>query len=339
MSLMIMSTVPESLLDHTARGERGAKQRPEEERWTAELDEAAKTLMPEEVADKLGTRMWYDIAIMVRSKEVLRGHEKEVAELVGKDLESKDTKEFGRGCQMVSELKLTAFAEPLVGFILENGERSKGAFGAMVWVHDPKVLPALLGAVKKDSKNVVRLGGLMEGVLSGEKAPAELLTLLESKDAEVRYGAATALRGCADDELVQPLLLMSQEKETRFQLMALEMGKNLTDARFSAPMNGRFVSVDSELGKLLDSPSQEVQVAAVVCFAKHKDAAAGRALLSLLKAPKMDPALDWRVMQALSTLTGDTMGYDPRAWGPEKNEKAIGRFEAWMAREKKVEIP
>lgn len=46
------------------------------------------------------------------------------------------------------------------------------------------------------------------------------------------------------------------------------------------------------------------------------------------------PREDWRIMQAVSALTGSTFDYNVHQWGSAANQRAIARFEAWIGEQK-----
>src|SRR5262249_20211269 len=101
---------------------------------------------------------------------------------------------------------------------------------------------------------------------------------------------------------------------------------------FSLP-KASFPAVRAALLPLLKSKEVETRLVAACGFAKFDDLAAARPLIAFLGEKSAPPNGDWRIMQAISKLAGQTFGYDIHHWGPDNKQNllAIDKFQQWLA--------
>ena len=316
----ILSSYPAKLLDR--QGGQFAPGEKVHESWAAQLDHASATLSPEEVADKLESRLWLDVAGRTRAHQVCDRHRQLLHGLIQQDLDVHELPAIQRACLMISDLRLRQFTTNLLELYLANTPTAEPACTALVWLADPMTLRPLLKEIEKDQNSIKRHAGLFQGPLSGEPAPPLLVKLLDSPDPDLRYHAAFALSECQDAALAGPTAKLAQEKEARLQSVALALASRLPD--------GGFAQTRPALVPLLQSPDPTIRLQAITCFAKRKDLLAGPPLLGLLRQPGIDLGQAVTVMQALSALTGSTFNYYLHEWGPKTNARAIARFEAWL---------
>jgi hypothetical protein len=184
--LMILSSAPADILDRQQRLFLGGDPN---ERWAQQLQIAATTLTPEQVADKLGTRLWLDIGSYVRTRQTLQQRPEALATLVKQDLEAKEFPAVERACRAIRELHLTQFTDKLLALYLSDTPLSKPTHTALIWLKDPVILRPLLEDIEKDPKTLARHAGLLQGLLAGKAAEPLLLKLLDSPDAEEASGA------------------------------------------------------------------------------------------------------------------------------------------------------
>ena len=317
--LEILSSAPADLLNRENRVFGGGP-----EQWARQLQAAAPQMTAEEVADNLGTLLWFNVAAHSRTMRVLRDQEKLVAPLVEADLDSPEVAPFERGCRVVRELKLTQYTGKILEVQIAGGPRAQAAHDVLVWLRDPALLERLRAEVVRDPKTLARHAGLIQGPLYGEKADPEIAKLLSSPDAEIRYWAAYALMECKDETLAKPIAALAKEAATRTQEVALKMASKLSAEAF--------VSIRGDLVPLLRSADAAVQDAAIKAFAGHKDLAVAPVIREFLTKPPAKPGGGYNVTitQALNALTGSMFGYDYLHWGPEKNADAISKFDEWV---------
>jgi hypothetical protein len=315
----ILSSYPVNILDRRASGFPGGDAKA---RWAEQLTAAAATLTPEEVADKLGIRLWLDVAGRARTVQLLKEHPDALSALVTEDLGSQDLSAVKRACTAISDLRLRQFTGKLMTLYLADTPLSPPTQTALVWLADPAIVRPLLAEIEKDHKRIVRHAGLFQGPLAGRPAEPALVKLLDSPDADIRYHAAYALYECRDAALVKPIARFAKETDPRLQSAALTLARRLPDDAFAG--------IRDELAPLLSSTDERLSLEAVTCFAGHKDLLAGPPLLRRLKLERIDPGQAVTVMQALNALAGSAFSYDMHNWGPKANGKAIARFEAWL---------
>lgn len=295
--------------------------------WAEQLAGAADKLTPEEVADKLGGRLWLNVAARARAIQALKAHPKETASLIRADLATRQKVLVERAGAVIVALQLRTFTKQMLEMFLAEDDLSEPAGRALLWVRDDSVRDALLARVKKDPGFLARCAGHLQRYLWREPADPILLKLLEADDAEVRYNAARAVYECTDSKLAGPAARFAGEEAPRFRVQAAYLASNLPAEAFSAAR--------TDLMALLNDSDEGVRLQALRCFARQEDRAAGPVILEYLQDSSDGPAAqrEVTVMQALHALTGQHFGYDMHTWGPDtpRNARAIAKFEAWLA--------
>jgi len=253
---------------------------------------------------------------------VLTRHADATARLVAEDLRSREPEAVARASVTIAALKLGNFLDELVAIYLGGGASADAARSALGTLNDPRAAGPLIADIEKNPAALARHHLLLNGMLDGKPADPVLVRLLSSKDAGVRLQAATALGYCRDDALAPHVLKLLKDPDARVRAGAVRMV-------FRLPKDG-FASVRGDLVGVARDADPEVRLELACGLAARKDPTAAYALLELWRAPE-EPKESWRVMQAVSTLTGETFGYNPREWGPgkEENRKAIAKLEQW----------
>jgi HEAT repeat protein len=319
--LAILSTTPAEVLNRDRGGFPGGDPCA---RWAAQIQDAAATLTPEQVADKLGTRLWLDIGSYVRTRQVLQQHSGVLAGLAQQDLDAKDPAAVERACQFIGTLTLIQFTQRLLTLYLPDTPLSKPAHDALMQLKDPAILRPLLDSIEKNPKAVVRHAGLLQELLWARPADPLLLKLLDSPDGQVRYHAGVAVYECRDARLGGPAASFARDPDPRLRAMAGYLASNLPAEAFAAAR--------PRLLPLLSDADPSVRLNAVRAFAVQKDPGAGPAILELLGRPQLGEGDKVTVMQALTALADEQFEYDMHNWGPAApgNRRAIARFEDWL---------
>ena len=151
-----------------------------------------------------------------------------------------------------------------------------------------------------------------------------LVKLLRAPDADTRYYAAQALAESGEPVLAGEVPRLAADTDARVRLAAVQMGFALPD--------WALLNVYDALLPLLSAKEPELRLQAACGFAARNDHVGGRLLLAFLKDPAPPPNGDWRIMQAISKLAGQTFNYDIHHWGPAHaaNRRAINAFESWL---------
>lgn len=200
-------------------------------------------------------------------------------------------------------------------FMLAQGLRDLG---------DPRAIGLLLG--EDAERGIVRYFEFIRTLQRRRTANAQLLTLLSSGDAGVRWRAAYALAESGDAGVVEPVLKLLRDRDARVRAQALWIASQLpADAKERTWAAGVPLLGDQDL---------DVRITCVTCFAYEKDPICAPALLRLLKDETLGEVTHGNLVRAMESLAGQSFGYHigSDAWQPstENNKAAIAKFEEWM---------
>jgi len=315
--MVLMSFPPSDILDRKSRKGSGGNT----EKWAEQIADAASKMTAEQVADKLGSPDWLSIAAYVRAIWVLKANEAVVEPLIEADLKSGRDAQVKRAVMAIRAMKLKKYNPQMMAIFLAGGEASESARRG-IFSDDPAVVQTLLGRAKADPKFLGKCAGMLQVALWHKLAEPILLNMLNSPDAKVRYDAADAVYECIDANLAPAAKRFAKEAKPEYRVVGAHLASNLPADSFAA--------VRKDMISLLNDADESVLDEALRAFAQQKDLAACQVILDALKAEHPGPG---NVMQAMSALTGGTFGYDMHNWGPgtPTNQRAIGKFEAWMA--------
>ncbi len=322
-SEMILSSMPAHLL---AGDRQYARDDDLTTNYAAELDAAATTMAPEQVADVIVANhgeLILRLATRRRCIHTLVRHKADLARLVDQDLASDEPAAIGRACAAINALRLTEFLDKIVAIYIANGPFARDARSVLVWLHDSKAAKALIQDIQKDPATLKRHYSLLNGMLYRQPADPALQRLLASPDADTRFYAAYALAESGDEALAADAPRLAADADSRIRLVAARIGSALPDRAFAAVR-------PSMLTLLLDDGA-DVRLEAACGLANRKDPAAARTLLGFWKQPTMRGDFH-RIMQAISKLTDQNFSYDIHHWGPDnsQNARAIADFEHWI---------
>ena len=299
------------------------------ERWAKQLAGAAASMSVEQVADKLKSRMWLNIAARARHSTFSRTIPDAHRTLVAADLKSREKAAVDRAATIIVSLELRTFTDQLMAMFLADDERSESADRALVNLRDPAIVDPLLERVEKDPGLIVRCSGLFRFPLVGKSRPCRSAEAARLADPEIRYHAADALQGCRDPELVPRAGAAGRRKGGALPVPRRPVGHESDPESFQI--------IRKDLLPLLHDEDEGVRFHALKCFGKHKDLAAGPVILELLRsgqAKQHEVALP----QAMAALCGEACNKDMHHywWHAAEPgdttaiEKAIKSFEAWL---------
>lgn len=303
--------------------------------WSSQLSDAAKESTPEEVAEKIGSRMWLNVASRVRSIQVFKDHSRRTMELIDSDLDSGQADRVARAASTILAMKWRSYSMRLLEILLAESADLKAIDGskhpisspvrrALLFLHDPAIIPVITEKVKQNPRILIHVAGFFQHPLYHEPADPMLLALVSSKDREVSYYAAYALAECKDARLAPLAAKFAADKESRFRWLAGHWSLNLP--------RKSFLSIRKNLLPLLKDKKEDVFKQALRCFARHKDPEAGKVVLDMLKRSEILRQLEVTVMQCFREMAGSSFGYSMHNWGPgnRKNSEAIEKFENWL---------
>ena len=303
--------------------------------WSSQLSDAAKKLEPDVVAEKIGSRMWLNVACRVRSIQVFKDNSRRTMELIDSDLDSGQADRVARAASTILAMKWRSYSMRLLEILLaesadlkatDKSERpiSSPVRLALTFLHDPAIIPVIMEKVKQNPRVLVHVAGFFQHPLYHEPADPMLLALVSSKDREVSYYAAYALAECKDARLAPLAAKFAADKESRFRWLAGHWSLNLP--------RKSFLSIRKDLLPLLKDKKEDVFKQALRCFARHKDPEAGKVILGMLKKNEIPRQLEVAVMQSFREMAGSSFGYSMHNWGPgkRKNSEAIEKFENWL---------
>jgi hypothetical protein len=331
--------------------------------WASQLSDAAKALTPEQLAEKLSSRMWLNVGARVRCIQMLKDHPDCIMEWIDADLDSGEADRLARAAVTIWGLELRSYSKRLLEMFLAEtkalpaADPSKHLVSSplgrtLLFLHDPAILPVLLEKVKQDPKLLVHVAGFFQHPLHHKPVDPMLLLLVSSEDRELSYHAAYALAECKDARLAPVAAEFAHDRESRFRWLAGHWSCNLP--------RRSFLSIRPNLLLLLKDKEEDVFEQALRCFTRHRDAQAGKVILEMLKQSEVPEQLkvdvlkqsgiskqlevavvkrnqipeqlQVAVMQCLYEMAGSQFGYDMHSWGPGngKNSEAIEQFENWL---------
>jgi hypothetical protein len=314
--MVSMSFPPSDILDRKSRRGSGGNT----EKWAEQIADAASKMTAEQIADKLGSPDWLSIAAYARAIWVLKANAAVVEPLIKADLKSGRDAQVTRAVSAIRAMKLKKYNAQMLAIFLAGGEASESARRG-IFSDDPAVVQALLARAEADPNFLDKCAGMLQLAQWHKPAEPVLLKLLNSPDAKVRYDAADAVYDCIDANLAPTAKRFAKEAKPEYRVVGAHLASNLPA--------GAFATVRNDLLALLSDSDARVQDEALRAFAMQKDLATCQVILDAIKAEHPGPG---NVMQAMSALTGGTFGYDMHNWGPgtPTNQRAIGKFEAWM---------
>ena len=308
--------------------------------WARQLSDAAKELTREQVADRIASGMWLNVAARVRCIQIFKERPEQIMKLIDSDLDSGEAARVERAASTILAVELRSYSKRLLEMFLAEATRLKTSESSnrsvsdalrrtLLFLHDPAVIPVLLKKVKQDPGLLVHVSGFFQGPLYHKPADPMLLALVSSKDREVSYHAAHALAECRDARLAPLAAEFAQDRESRFRWLAGHWSLNLP--------RRSFLSIRTDLLPLLKDKEADVFEQALRCCTRHKDPEAGKVILAMLKQTEISSQLEVAVMQCFQELAGSHFGYYMHDWGPghDKNSKAIETFESWLKEEAK----
>lgn len=295
--------------------------------YADQLEAAAGTMTPEEVADKIiqtNSQLILRVASRRRAIQVMQEHPAEMKTLIDADLESDDLSRVSRAYSVIEAIPLSQYGERLVKDYLGDGPRSEQARRTLLFMREPSMEPLLMKEIEANPRSIIKHGGLLAGVMAGKPASPTMMKLLESPDAEVRLHATIALEMSRDPRLGPMLPRLVAGGDPRTIEAALMIAVYLP--------NESFAQAREALLPLMNAQDQKTATLAAWVFATQKDIAAGPVLLKWIQLPAMDESNKVRISQAMSRLTGISVNYDMHSWGPQnpRNQAAIAKFSTWI---------
>jgi hypothetical protein len=326
----ILSTAPPASLLVVQTPRVGVSGSEMTETYGRELDAAAQTMAPEEVADKIWQN--YGITIMRvatrrRAMYVLTQHPKELGKLIDDALAGTDLQAGKLALSAIGTLRLKDFVPKAMAVHLAGGPMAQYTTPAIGWVSsDAELARPLIADIEKSPAAVVRHHSILRTLLVGQPADPVLVKLLESPDADIRDSAAMSLEetDIGDVMVLAPRLV--KDTDERVRLTGLRMAFRLPDAMFATVRDQFLPTLKSE------SPNERVRAA--VGFAAKGDPAGARCVLEGLKNPALPSQLRGPVSSAARQLVGSraVLRFDMVEWGPDNptNAQFIALFEQWI---------
>ena len=256
-----------------------------------------------------------------RCSAFLTAHRDRVESLIREDLRGGSSQEKQWALFVIGETRAVRLLDAAIAALGSRDPDPIYAAQALRDLDDPRAIPALIRSVPGDP---TRFYETLRSLQRKRAAHPQLLELLQSKDAQVRWRAAYALVDSRDETLVPllPGLVADPAADVRRQAGYIAVS-------FDAATYGR---LRSSIAALLTDADTGVRADIAVAVASRMDRASGPALLALVER---EATLDsWRqsnVTQAIQTLTGSYFGLTPGTpSSPEVRGKALAAFGEWV---------
>ncbi len=286
-------------------------------------------LSPEKLADfiadnKFGGWPWLIQFSINNCLDIFKTNQEYLIPFVKADINSEITANKKRALYVIRELKLTNFFESIV-YVLETDSSLFGIASITLRdIDNPKAIAPIVRTCPDLKRNMVF--GYLRLLQRGRSADSSLITLLESKDPEVRWRAGYALAESNDPKLIPYVFRLSKDKNAMVRKQASNIGLCIKGKNFE--------KVRPALITLLHDSSTKVKLFTAICLAQRKDTVCASTLLDLLKDDSLIYANNSNVVDAMYDITGSRFGYDssPGAWKPttENNQRAIKQFAKWI---------
>ncbi len=286
-------------------------------------------LSPEKLADfiadnKFGGWPWLIQFSINNCLDIFKTNQEYLIPFVKADINSEITANKKRALYVIQNLNLTNFFESIV-YVLETDSSLFGIASITLRdIDNPKAIAPIVRTCPDLKRNMVF--GYLRRLQRGRPADSSLITLLESKNPEVRWRAGYALAESNDPKLIPYVFRLSKDKNAMVRKQASNIGLCIKGKNFE--------KVRPALITLLHDPSTKVKLFTAICLAQRKDTACASTLLELLKDDSLDHPNHSNVVHAMQDLTGTYFGYHfgSDAWKPttENNRRAIKQFAKWI---------
>lgn len=294
--------------------------------WAAELDEAAKTMSPEQVADTIHANhssTILQIAARRRALNVFQQNRPQLIAMVDSYISGRDLERAKQAFGAAREFKLAELTERTMQIYLANGPLAEAAGNSLIWItSDPVLAKRLIEEVEKDPQTLKRHSMLIAVFLRKQPVDERLLKYLDSPDAQMRFAAANALMETGDETMVVLAPKLLDDADPGVQNIG-------TKIILTAPA-GHYQLARPMLIRLLDSPELTVRIDAAARLASQQDPRSGPVLLQFYLQADLEPRYRNRVMTAMRSLLGTGAGFrvNMSNWGTEA--QIISRLEEWI---------
>jgi hypothetical protein len=360
-----LSSVPPNLFEPAGRGGGGTPLRPAtspsaSDPYLAQLNTAAATMTPQEVAERISSLHGpaiLRVAARRRALQIARENAADLAPLIRADLTGADLTIARRAADYIHTLQLREFVDVAIPIYLANGPTADAAHWALGWVvSDPAVAGALVDDIDKNPSAIARHFMILSSALRAEPADPRLVKLLDSENADTRYFAAASLNEIASAERLKILPKLMHDTDLQIKMLAIKSGFALGPEEYAKIR-------DTMVTALLDrDPRVRLEIADGL--ATKRDLAAAQPLLDFLKAsaapksmyfpftrvsptapsapgqrgrisPMTESDGGLKLLMAIGRLMdsrGRRLSYNTARWGPDEpqNLAAIDEFENWI---------
>ena len=187
-----------------------------------ELKLSPKKLADVIAVDKHGGWPWLIQFSINNCLDIFKTNQEHLIPFVKKDIESQITANKKRALYVIRDLNLTNFFKSIV-YVLETDSSLFGiATITLRDIDNPKAIAPIVRTCPNLQRNMVF--GYLRLLQRGRSADPSLITLLESKDPEVRWRAGYALAESNDPKLIPYVFRLSKDKNAMVRKQASNIG-------------------------------------------------------------------------------------------------------------------
>lgn len=292
--------------------------------WAAELDEAAKTMSPEQVADAIQANhglIILRVASRRRAMNIFQQNRPQLAALLESHITGPDIEAARRAIGVVGDFQLSEFTEKFMQLYLANGPLADAARNSLTWIpSDPALAKKLIEEVEKDPQTLKRHSMLIAVFLRRQPVDERLLKYLDSPDAEMRFAAANALTETDDETMLVLAPKLLEDADSRVRDVGVRIALRAQPAGYQL--------VRPALIKLLSWPDMQTRIDAAIKLASQQDPHAGPVVLQCYLQTDLDPRYRTRLVTAMRSLLGAGLRITVSEWG--SNQQIISGLEEWI---------
>lgn len=300
--------------------------------YQAQLDQAAATMTPGQVADQIATAYSaaiVEIASRRRAMGILAKHPEATKKLLREDMAKDDPEAIKHAVTIASAMGWKDFQPQITNILIAGGPLASHASQALSAMRSgPEDARPMLDDLTKNPGSIRRYMSLLQSMLAGAQPDPVLLGLLESPDAEIRFYTAQAMERTDEFSALDLVPRLMADGDERVRVVGINIA-------FRLPENS-FATVRHLVIGALRSQGVRERTTAAYRLGMKRDPAGARILLQGAKDSNLPADLRSYVSSAIKQLMNvgpDPFWLLPNSWGPGNAQNAgiIARFEQWIA--------
>jgi HEAT repeat protein len=292
--------------------------------WGAELNDAARSMSPEQVADAIQSYHGMTIlriAARRRALYILNQHRAILIPFLQTQITGPDDDAARRAFATIGEFQISELTDECMRIYAAGGPRANAAQSALTWIpSDPARARMLIDEAETNPEALKRHSMLIAIFLRKQPIDQRLLKYLDSQDADMRYAAANAVMETGDPMLFPLIPKLLDDTDARVSQIGVRLAVRAPAEKYQV--------VRPSLVKLLSSTDVQSRIDAAARLAAAQDPLAAPVLLEYVKQASLEPRHRSRVMQAVRALLGTQVRFNMASWGTDT--LVITQLEDWI---------